>query len=146
MRDLAKLGILRDMAAPCCPSVLKRADTGWGTHRTLDVVSCSSMMIPGVNRCLEFYVSYWREGPVGHTFLSFLFDNAPPLSTSIETRPEIGKGLKESIYWGGLLEVRVCRLRLRDQAAVDDRSSREALALNACSVVHFLRSARSMAR
>ena len=41
---------------------------------------------------LDFYVSYWREGPVGHTFLSFIFDNAPPLSISIEPRPEIGEG------------------------------------------------------
>ena len=31
-------------------------------------------------------------GPVGHTFLSFIFDNAPPISISIETRPEIGEG------------------------------------------------------
>ncbi|MGO4388637.1 DUF4105 domain-containing protein [Microvirga sp. 2YAF29] len=41
---------------------------------------------------IDFYVSYWSEGPVGHTFLSFLFDNAPPLSISIETRPEVGEG------------------------------------------------------
>jgi Domain of unknown function (DUF4105) len=41
---------------------------------------------------LDFYVSYWSEGMVGHTFLSFLFDNAPPLSMSIETRPEVGEG------------------------------------------------------
>jgi hypothetical protein len=41
---------------------------------------------------LDFYVSYWMEGWVGHTFLSFLFDNAPPLSISIETRPEVGEG------------------------------------------------------
>jgi hypothetical protein len=41
---------------------------------------------------LDFYVSYWREGQVGHTFLSFLFDDAPPLSISIETRPEVGEG------------------------------------------------------
>jgi hypothetical protein len=41
---------------------------------------------------VDFYVSYWTEGPVGHTFLSFIFDNAPPLSISIETRPEIGEG------------------------------------------------------
>lgn len=44
---------------------------------------------------LDFYVSYWSEGLigrlVGHTFLSFLFDNAPPLSISIETRPEVGE-------------------------------------------------------
>jgi hypothetical protein len=25
---------------------------------------------------LDFYVSYFTEGPVGHTFLSFIFDNA----------------------------------------------------------------------
>jgi hypothetical protein len=41
---------------------------------------------------LDFYVSYWSDGPVGHTFLSFIFDNAPPLSISIETRPEVGEG------------------------------------------------------
>ncbi len=41
---------------------------------------------------IDFYVSYWAEGPVGHTFLSFMFDNAPPLSISIETRPEVGEG------------------------------------------------------
>jgi hypothetical protein len=40
---------------------------------------------------LDFYVSYWSEGLVGHTFLSFIFDNAPPLSISIETRPEVGE-------------------------------------------------------
>jgi hypothetical protein len=41
---------------------------------------------------IDFYVSYFMEGPVGHTFLSFIFDNAPPLSISIETRPEVGEG------------------------------------------------------
>lgn len=41
---------------------------------------------------LDFFVSYWSEGLVGHTFLSFVFDNAPPLSISIETRPEVGEG------------------------------------------------------
>lgn len=41
---------------------------------------------------IDFYVSYWAEGWVGHTFLSFIFDNAPPLSISIETRPEVGEG------------------------------------------------------
>ncbi len=41
---------------------------------------------------LDFYVSYFMEGPVGHTFLSFIFDNAEPLSISIETRPEVGEG------------------------------------------------------
>jgi hypothetical protein len=43
-------------------------------------------------RALDFYVSYWREGLVGHTFLSFIFDNAPALTISIETRPEVGEG------------------------------------------------------
>jgi hypothetical protein len=37
-------------------------------------------------------VSYWSEGLVAHTFVSFIFDNAPPLSISIETRPEVGQG------------------------------------------------------
>ncbi len=41
---------------------------------------------------LDFYVSYFMEGPVGHTFVSFIFDNAEPLSISIETRPEVGEG------------------------------------------------------
>jgi hypothetical protein len=41
---------------------------------------------------LDFYVSYFMKGPVGHTFVSFIFDNAPPLSISIETRPEVGQG------------------------------------------------------
>jgi len=41
---------------------------------------------------IDFYVSYWSEGLVGHTFLSFIFRNAPPLSISIETRPEAGEG------------------------------------------------------
>ncbi|HWJ17868.1 MAG TPA: DUF4105 domain-containing protein [Geobacterales bacterium] len=41
---------------------------------------------------LDFYVSYFTKGPVGHTFVSFIFDNAPPLSISIETRPEVGEG------------------------------------------------------
>jgi len=41
---------------------------------------------------LDFYVSYFMPGPVGHTFLSFIFDNAPPVSISIETRPEVEEG------------------------------------------------------
>src|SRR5262245_38375465 len=40
---------------------------------------------------VDFYLSSWTPGPVGHTFVSFLFVNAPPLSISIETRPEIGE-------------------------------------------------------
>ena len=41
---------------------------------------------------VDFYISYRPEGPVGHTFLSFLFEDAPPLGISIETRPEVGEG------------------------------------------------------
>jgi hypothetical protein len=41
---------------------------------------------------VDFYVSYWMTGPVGHTFLSFIFDDAPPLSISIEARQEVGEG------------------------------------------------------
>src|SRR5262249_33238291 len=44
---------------------------------------------------LRLYVSYWSKGLVGrligHTFLSFIFDDAPPLSVSIEARPEKGQ-------------------------------------------------------
>ena len=43
---------------------------------------------------LDFFVSYWSEGPVAHTFVSFIFDNAAPLSISIETRPEVGRGFE----------------------------------------------------
>ncbi len=41
---------------------------------------------------VDLYVSYWKVGPVGHTFVSFNFDNAPPVCISIETRPEVGEG------------------------------------------------------
>uniref|UniRef100_Q01UC1 Lnb N-terminal periplasmic domain-containing protein n=1 Tax=Solibacter usitatus (strain Ellin6076) TaxID=234267 RepID=Q01UC1_SOLUE len=41
---------------------------------------------------IDFYISYWMQGPVGHTFLSFNFSNAPPVCISIETRPEVGEG------------------------------------------------------
>lgn len=40
---------------------------------------------------LDLFISYWAVGPVGHTFVSFGFDNAPPVSISIETRPEMGE-------------------------------------------------------
>ncbi len=41
---------------------------------------------------VDFYISYWMPGPVGHTFLSFTFDDAEPLSISIEARPEAHEG------------------------------------------------------
>ena len=43
-------------------------------------------------RSLDFFLSYWHPGPVGHTFVSFNFADAPPLAISIETRPEVGEG------------------------------------------------------
>jgi hypothetical protein len=43
---------------------------------------------------LDFFVSYFMEGPVAHTFVSFIFDNAAPVSISIETRPEVGRGFE----------------------------------------------------
>ncbi|QTF90897.1 DUF4105 domain-containing protein [Halomonas sp. BM-2019] len=41
---------------------------------------------------MDFYVSYWREGPIAHTFVSFIFEDEDPVSISIETRPEVGEG------------------------------------------------------
>jgi hypothetical protein len=41
---------------------------------------------------LDLFISYWSIGPVAHTFVSFNFDNAPPVCISIETRPEVGEG------------------------------------------------------
>ena len=41
---------------------------------------------------VDLFLSYWKVGPVGHTFVSFNFDNAPPVCMSIETRPEVGEG------------------------------------------------------
>lgn len=40
---------------------------------------------------VDFFVSFWMPGPVGHTFVSFIFDDAPPVSISIETRLEVGE-------------------------------------------------------
>ena len=33
---------------------------------------------------VDFFISYWKIGPVAHTFVSFIFDNAPPVNISIE--------------------------------------------------------------
>ncbi|HAB14928.1 MAG TPA: hypothetical protein DCE44_00610 [Verrucomicrobiales bacterium] len=42
---------------------------------------------------VDLLVSYWKVGPVAHTFLSFNFDDgSPPVCISIETRPEVGEG------------------------------------------------------
>ncbi len=43
---------------------------------------------------VDLYISYWMPGPVGHTFVSFNFDNGPPVCISIETRPEVGEVYK----------------------------------------------------
>lgn len=41
----------------------------------------------------DLFISYWSVGPVGHTFLSFNFDDGTlPVCISIETRPEVGEG------------------------------------------------------
>ena len=40
---------------------------------------------------VDFFLSFWMEGPVGHTWVSFIFDNAPPVSISIEARPTVGR-------------------------------------------------------
>jgi len=41
---------------------------------------------------VDLFVSYWMKGPIGHTFVAFVFDNAPPIDISIETRPTVGQG------------------------------------------------------
>ena len=42
---------------------------------------------------MDLLISYWKVGPVAHTFLSFNFDDgSPPVCISIETRPEVGEG------------------------------------------------------
>jgi len=40
---------------------------------------------------VDFFVSYWAVGPVAHTFVSFIFDNADPVCVSIEARLEAGE-------------------------------------------------------
>ena len=43
---------------------------------------------------VDFFISFWLPIPMGHTFVSFVFDNAPPISISIEARPEVGEGFE----------------------------------------------------
>jgi hypothetical protein len=41
---------------------------------------------------VDLFVSYWKVGPVAHTFVSFGFDDGtPPVCVSIECRPEVGE-------------------------------------------------------
>ncbi|MDZ4289282.1 MAG: DUF4105 domain-containing protein [Prosthecobacter sp.] len=43
-------------------------------------------------QAVDFFISYWEaDGDVGHTFVSFVFDNAPPVCISIEARLEKGE-------------------------------------------------------
>jgi Domain of unknown function (DUF4105) len=41
---------------------------------------------------VDLFISYWVAGPVGHTFVSFNFSDAPPICISIESRPEKNEG------------------------------------------------------
>lgn len=41
---------------------------------------------------MDLFISYWSVGPVAHTFVSFNFDNASPISISIEARLEKDEG------------------------------------------------------
>jgi hypothetical protein len=41
---------------------------------------------------VDLFISYWKVGPVAHTFVSFTFnDGTPPVCVSIEARPEVGE-------------------------------------------------------
>jgi hypothetical protein len=41
---------------------------------------------------VDLFISYWKIGPVAHTFVSFNFnDGTFPVCVSIETRPEVGE-------------------------------------------------------
>jgi len=42
-------------------------------------------------QAVDLFVAYWKPGPVAHTFVSFVFDNAPPVCVSIEARLEEGE-------------------------------------------------------
>ncbi len=43
---------------------------------------------------VDLFISFWLPGPLGHTFVSFNFDNGPPVCISIETRPEVGESFQ----------------------------------------------------
>ena len=51
---------------------------------------------------VDFFLSFWMEGPVGHTWVSFIFDNAPPVSISIED--PAGRRQKASIRWQSMFK------------------------------------------
>lgn len=39
-------------------------------------------------QAVDFFISQWSDLPIGHTFVSFIFDNAKPVCVSIEARLE----------------------------------------------------------
>ena len=43
-------------------------------------------------RGLDLFLSYWGSPLIAHTFISWDFDDGPPLTISIETRKEVGEG------------------------------------------------------
>jgi hypothetical protein len=43
-------------------------------------------------RGVDFFISYWMQGPVAHTFLSFDVAGGEPVTVSIEARPESHEG------------------------------------------------------
>ena len=45
----------------------------------------------GKLKSVDLFISYWNNGPMAHTFLSFGFEDAEPVCVSIEARPEIGE-------------------------------------------------------
>ena len=45
---------------------------------------------------VDLFISYWWPGPIAHTFVSFNFDNAPPVCISIEARLEEGRPSRRS--------------------------------------------------
>ena len=80
---------------------------------------------------VDFYVSYWRRGRVGHTFLSFIFDNAQPLSISIETRPEVGEGFAPHRLSLQAIRADLCRgRRARHRGRAHQPPSRDGVPLS----------------
>lgn len=63
-----------------------RSTTDFTTHYETREVLLSHLT------SLDFYVSYWMPAPIAHTFVTFNFDNAPPVCISIEARRQIGQG------------------------------------------------------
>ena len=82
---------------------------------------------------LDFYVSYFTQGPVGHVYV-FIFDNAPPLSISIETRPEVGEGFAPVASLFKQFELIYVVGEERDLVGVRTNHRREAVVLSIISL------------